>query len=101
MSGQSARDELEALLSQIATMPEEMRASSESFRSSVTSGWQHVLSGALSDSEWRAIAEELPADRFLVETDAPYLAPLPYRGKRNEPSYVVEVAKMLAEVRSV
>ncbi|MEN3385690.1 MAG: TatD DNase family protein [Hyphomicrobiales bacterium] len=49
----------------------------------------------------RAIAEELPADRFLVETDAPYLAPLPYRGKRNEPSYVVEVAKMLAEVRGV
>ena len=49
----------------------------------------------------RAIAAELPADRFLVETDAPYLAPLPYRGKRNEPSYVVEVAKVLAEVRGV
>jgi TatD DNase family protein len=49
----------------------------------------------------RAIAAALPADRFLVETDAPYLAPLPYRGKRNEPSYVVEVAKMLAEVRGV
>jgi TatD DNase family protein len=49
----------------------------------------------------RAIAAELPADRFLVETDAPYLAPLPYRGKRNEPSFVVEVAKVLAEVRGV
>jgi TatD DNase family protein len=49
----------------------------------------------------RAIAAELPADRFLVETDAPYLAPLPYRGKRNEPSYVVEVAKVLADVRGV
>jgi TatD DNase family protein len=49
----------------------------------------------------RAIAAELPADRFLIETDAPYLAPLPYRGKRNEPSYVVEVAKVLAEVRGV
>jgi TatD DNase family protein len=49
----------------------------------------------------RAIAAELPADRFLVETDAPYLAPLPYRGKRNEPSYVVEVARTLAEVRGV
>ena len=49
----------------------------------------------------RAIAAELPADRFLVETDAPYLAPLPYRGKRNEPSYVVDVAKVLAEVRGV
>jgi len=51
--------------------------------------------------ELREIAKDLPADRFLVETDAPYLAPLPYRGKRNEPSYVVEVAKMLAEVRGV
>jgi len=49
----------------------------------------------------RAIARELPAERVLVETDAPYLAPLPYRGKRNEPSYVVEVARMLAEVRGV
>jgi TatD DNase family protein len=47
----------------------------------------------------RAIAEDLPADRFLVETDAPYLAPGPYRGKRNEPAYVTEIAKVLAEVR--
>jgi len=49
----------------------------------------------------RAIAKDVPADRFLVETDAPYLAPLPYRGKRNEPAYVTEVAKVLAEVRGV
>jgi len=49
----------------------------------------------------REIAKSVPADRFLVETDAPYLAPLPYRGKRNEPAYVVEVAKVLAEVRGM
>jgi len=49
----------------------------------------------------RAIAAGVPADRFLVETDSPYLAPLPYRGKRNEPAYVVEVAKVLAAVRGV
>jgi TatD DNase family protein len=49
----------------------------------------------------RAIAAELPADRILVETDAPYLAPLPFRGKRNEPAYVVETAKVLAETRGV
>jgi TatD DNase family protein len=49
----------------------------------------------------REIAAALPADRILVETDAPYLAPLPYRGKRNEPAYVVETAKVLAETRGV
>jgi TatD DNase family protein len=49
----------------------------------------------------REIAAALPADRILVETDSPYLAPLPYRGKRNEPSYVVETAKVLAAARGV
>ena len=49
----------------------------------------------------RAIAAELPADRILVETDAPYLAPGRYRGKRNEPAYLVETANVLAEARGV
>ncbi len=49
----------------------------------------------------RAIAAELPADRILVETDAPYLAPGKFRGKRNEPAYVAETAKTLAAVRGV
>ena len=49
----------------------------------------------------RAIAAALPADRIMVETDAPYLAPLPYRGKRNEPAYVAEIAKVLADARGV
>src|SRR5580693_8589740 len=49
----------------------------------------------------RAIAAELPGDRILVETDAPYLAPGKYRGKRNEPAFVVETAKVLAETRGV
>src|SRR3954462_10477256 len=49
----------------------------------------------------RELAAELPADRIMVETDAPYLAPGKFRGKRNEPSYVVEVAKVLAETRGV
>ena len=47
----------------------------------------------------RAIAARLPADRVLVETDAPYLAPGRMRGKRNEPAYVVETAKVLGETR--
>jgi TatD DNase family protein len=47
----------------------------------------------------RAIAAGLPSDRILIETDAPYLAPGKYRGKRNEPSYVIETAKALAAAR--
>ncbi|WID97011.1 TatD family hydrolase [Bosea vestrisii] len=49
----------------------------------------------------RAIARDIPLEHLLVETDAPYLAPTPYRGKRNEPSYVVETAKVLADVKGV
>jgi TatD DNase family protein len=49
----------------------------------------------------RELAAELPADRIMVETDAPYLAPGKFRGRRNEPAYVVEVAKVLAEARGV
>ncbi|HEY0144893.1 MAG TPA: TatD family hydrolase [Methylovirgula sp.] len=51
--------------------------------------------------ELRAIARDVPDDRLLVETDAPFLAPVPYRGKRNEPAYVAETAKIVAEVRGV
>lgn len=52
-------------------------------------------------NDLRAIAAEVPMDRLLVETDAPYLAPAPHRGQRNEPAYVVETAKVLAEVKRV
>ena len=47
----------------------------------------------------RAAAAIVPAGRFLAETDAPYLAPIPHRGKRNEPAYVAEVVAKLAEIR--
>ncbi len=49
----------------------------------------------------RAVALEIPLERLLIETDAPYLAPQPYRGKRNEPAYVVETARHLAEIRGM
>ena len=49
----------------------------------------------------RAIARDIPLDRVLVETDAPYLAPTPHRGKRNEPSFVIETLRMLAKVKGL
>lgn len=47
----------------------------------------------------RDTARSLPMDKMLIETDAPFLAPVPYRGRRNEPAYVVETARAIAELR--
>ncbi|MBB3898686.1 TatD family hydrolase [Roseococcus suduntuyensis] len=52
-------------------------------------------------AELRELAARLPADRLLVETDSPYLAPVPFRGKRCEPGYTALTAKVLAEARGV
>jgi TatD DNase family protein len=49
----------------------------------------------------RDAAKEVPLDRILIETDSPFLAPQPYRGKRNEPAYIAEVARTLANVRNL
>jgi TatD DNase family protein len=49
----------------------------------------------------REVVKKVPLDRMLIETDAPYLAPVPYRGKKNEPKYVVEVAKCIAKLRGL
>jgi TatD DNase family protein len=62
------------------------------------------LSGILTfpkSSELRNIARDIPAEKLLVETDAPYLAPVPLRGKRNEPAYVAHTARVLADVRGM
>ena len=70
----------------------------------ITLGGYVSFSGILTfpkSNELRAIARDLPADRVLVETDAPYLAPVPFRGKRNEPAYVAHTARVLAEVRGL
>lgn len=73
-----------------------MRAIALGLRISFTGILTFKTSNAL-----REIAADLPADRILVETDSPYLAPGKFRGKRNEPSYVVETAKVLAETCGV
>jgi len=52
-------------------------------------------------SEMREIVAEVPLNRILLETDAPFLAPVPFRGKRNEPSYLGEVAKTIALVKNL
>ena len=52
-----------------------------------------------SATELQEVAKKVPLDRILIETDSPYLAPVPYRGKRNDPSYVVHVAEKIAQLR--
>ncbi len=51
--------------------------------------------------DYDEVVKYIPLERILFETDAPYVAPVPYRGKRNEPLYVIEVAKKIAEVKNV
>ncbi|QPB21403.1 TatD family hydrolase [Rhizobium sp. 007] len=73
-------------------------------RTGVELGGYISFSGILTfpkSEELRAIAKTVPHDRLLVETDAPYLAPKRWRGKRNEPSYVVDTAEVLAETLGV
>ncbi|HYD29245.1 MAG TPA: TatD family hydrolase [Azospirillaceae bacterium] len=67
-------------------------------------GFYISLSGIITfkkSDELRAAVKGLPLDRLLVETDAPYLAPVPHRGKRNEPAYVVHTATALADLMGV
>ena len=71
-------------------------------REALDLGFHLAFGGVLTFPNAEAVREAAritPADRLLVETDCPYLAPVPYRGKRNEPAFVVEVARRLAEVR--
>lgn len=54
-----------------------------------------------SAEELRDTAKQIPLDRILIETDCPWLAPVPYRGKENQPAYVIEVAQMLSELHDI
>mgnify|MGYP000563136219 CR=1 FL=1 len=52
-------------------------------------------------TELKEVVKNLPLDRLLIETDSPYLAPVPYRGKQNQPAYVVEVAAYIAQLKGL
>lgn len=67
-------------------------------------GWYISLSGIVTYKKselLREIAQLVPLDRLLIETDSPYLAPQPFRGKQNEPSFLPETAKVIAECRGI
>jgi len=67
-------------------------------------GWYLSLSGIVTfkkSEELREVAKRVPLEQLLIETDTPYLAPQSHRGKRNEPSYVQEVAQCIADVRDI
>lgn len=62
-------------------------------------GFTGIITFGKNAEPLRQIAEQLPLEKILVETDAPYLSPVPYRGQRNQPAYVEYVAKKLAEIK--
>ncbi len=73
------------------------------FEAAMSIGAYFSFSGMVTFKNWN-LSDRLtacPPDRLLVETDAPYLAPVPHRGHRNEPAYVVHVASRVAEVRGL
>ncbi len=68
----------------------------------ISSGWYIGLNGIVTFSdEYDELVRGLPMDRILLETDAPYLSPVPYRGKRNEPTRIMEIAAHLARIRGI
>ena len=70
----------------------------------ITLGFYISISGIVTfrnAEDLRAIVRDLPLDRLLIETDAPYLAPVPYRGKRNEPAFIATTAAVVAQLKGV
>src|SRR2546430_16023671 len=72
-------------------------------RAAIDVGWYVSFSGIITFKKWTddALLRLIPDDRLLVESDAPYLAPVPHRGKRNEPAWVTHTIARLAAVRGI
>ena len=76
----------------------------EMAQAAIEMGFYISISGIVtfhSASELREVVKAIPIDRLLIETDSPWLAPVPHRGKQNQPGYVVEVAEFIAELKGV
>lgn len=99
-------DILEAELgnSKIAVILHSFASSRELFEAAMKHSWYVSFSGIVTfknASEIQQIAREVPIERMLIETDAPYLAPVPMRGKKNYPSYIVHVLSYLSFLRGM
>lgn len=78
--------------------------SAEFARECIKEGWYLALGGVVTFKnavKMKEVAVEIPLDRLLLETDAPYLTPVPYRGKENQPAYVRFVAEEIAKLREI
>lgn len=104
-----ADDDVRAMLRECSTKPinavmHSFCQSAESAAECIELGLHLSFTGMLTfkrNSELREVAGNLPKDRLFVETDAPYLAPTPFRGKRNEPAFVKHTLEVLAECHGV
>lgn len=76
----------------------------EFMKECVKQGWYIAIGGVVTFKKaikMKEVAKEVPLDKFLLETDAPYLTPVPYRGKTNQPAYVKYVAEEIASIRGI
>ncbi len=102
-----ADDEIAAILAEEMPPPGVLHCFSSGRRlaeAALDLGFYISISGIVTfknAEDLRGIVRDIPADRLLVETDAPYLAPVPYRGKRNEPAFVATTAAAIAALRGV
>ena len=121
--GQAGAAKLPVIIHCREAWPDCLKILAEEWRSSGLGGIFHCFSGTLEEARLgmdmgflisfagnvtfpkaqnlREVARGIPLDRMLVETDSPFLAPHPYRGQRNEPAYVAEVARTIANVRNL